>query len=87
MSKAISTPKRTAWYWLLVLPYIGLLFPQIYARTTPTLWGFPFFYWYQFSWVILSSLITGIVYLKTVPRLNSGKTTETTPETSPRTIR
>jgi len=27
--------------------------------------GFPFFYWYQFAWVLLASVIMAIVYLKT----------------------
>jgi hypothetical protein len=58
-------PKRRNWWsLLLVLPYIGLCFPQIYARATPSLWGFPFFYWYQFAWVILASALMGIVYWK-----------------------
>jgi hypothetical protein len=50
------------WALLLLLPYLGLCFPQIYARATPTLWGFPFFYWYQFAWVILAAIIMGFVY-------------------------
>jgi len=37
----------------------------LYARTSPQLFGFPFFYWYQFAWVILSALITGLVYVRT----------------------
>jgi hypothetical protein len=59
--------RRSLWTLLLILPYIGLLFPQMYNRAGPGLWGFPFFYWYQFAWVILSSLITGLVYFKTRP--------------------
>ena len=51
------------WNWLLILPACGLLFPAIYARETPTLFGFPFFYWYQFAWVFLTAAITGLVYL------------------------
>jgi hypothetical protein len=47
---------------LLVLPYLGLCFPALYARNTPALWGFPFFYWYQFAWVVISSLLMGLVY-------------------------
>jgi hypothetical protein len=47
---------------LLVLPYLGLCFPQIYARATPALFGFPFFYWYQIAWVALTSALLGIVY-------------------------
>ena len=49
---------------LLILPYLGLCFPQIYARSTPALWGFPFFYWYQFAWVIGASALLAIVYRK-----------------------
>jgi Protein of unknown function (DUF3311) len=57
--------RRKRWLFLLALPYLGLLFPQLYARSTPTLLGFPFFYWYQFAWVILASAIMGVVYRKT----------------------
>ncbi|MGC2399818.1 MAG: DUF3311 domain-containing protein [Acidobacteriaceae bacterium] len=55
--------KRNAhWNWLLLLPAFGLLFPALYARETPRLFGFPFFYWYQFAWVFLTAGITGLVY-------------------------
>ena len=56
--------RRSAWAILLILPYLGLCFPQHYARSTPSLWGFPYFYWYQFAWVIAASAIMGIVYHK-----------------------
>ncbi len=56
--------RRSRWIWLLSLPYLGLCFPQLYARSTPALWGFPFFYWYQFAWVIGASALLGIVYFK-----------------------
>jgi hypothetical protein len=52
------------WVFLLILPYLALCFPQIYARSAPALWGFPFFYWYQFLWVIVTSALLGIVYRK-----------------------
>ncbi len=52
------------WYALLLPPYIGLLFPGVYARSEPTLGGFPFFYWYQLAWVLLGAGLTGFVYLK-----------------------
>ena len=38
-----STRTRTGWKMLLVLPYLALMFPQVYARATPELFGFPFF--------------------------------------------
>ena len=50
---------------LLALPYLALLFPLVYARNTPALWGIPFFYWYQFLWVLLASAIIGLVFLRT----------------------
>jgi len=52
------------WLLLLALPYLGLCFPAVYARTTPALFGFPFFYWYQFAWVVATSGALGTVYLK-----------------------
>lgn len=62
-----SRPAFDPWYLLLLLPYLGLCFPGFYARATPTLFGFPFFYWYQFSWVALASLLIAVVYKKTKP--------------------
>jgi len=56
---------RKAWHWLLVLPFLGLMWPPLYAKADPVLFGFPFFYWYQFAWVIVSAILTGIVYLAT----------------------
>jgi hypothetical protein len=56
--------RRSKWALLLILPYLGLCFPRLYARALPTLWGFPFFYWYQFGWVIGASVLLAIVYWK-----------------------
>ena len=57
-----SLPARLCIASALLLPYAGLCFPQIYARQTPALFGFPFFYWYQFAWVVLTSILLGAVY-------------------------
>ncbi|MBB5055549.1 hypothetical protein HDF16_000218 [Granulicella aggregans] len=58
-----GTPR--AWKLLLLLPYLGLCFPQLYTRAAPALIGFPFFYWYQFLWVVLTSAILALYYLRT----------------------
>jgi hypothetical protein len=50
---------------LLLLPFIGLLWLPFYNQTSPALFGFPFFYWYQLLWVPLSSLLTFIVWRAT----------------------
>jgi hypothetical protein len=57
--------KTRPWKLLLLLPYLGLCFPQLYARATPALFGFPFFYWYQFLCVILTSAILALYYFRT----------------------
>ncbi|BAF87021.1 MULTISPECIES: DUF3311 domain-containing protein [Azorhizobium] len=48
--------------WLLLLPFIGLLWVPFYNFKEPQLLGFPFFYWYQLLWVPLTSLLTYIVW-------------------------
>ena len=53
---------------LLALPFLGLLGVPFYNQATPTLLGFPFFYWYQFAWVPLTSLLIWIVYRNGVRR-------------------
>lgn len=58
---------RPGWYLLLLVPFVALLWLPFYARRTPELLGFPFFYWYQLLWVVLGAAITGLVYALTTP--------------------
>jgi uncharacterized protein DUF3311 len=55
------------WYALLLVPFVALLWVPFYARETPRLFGFPFFYWYQFAWVVATALIVWLVYVATRP--------------------
>jgi membrane protein implicated in regulation of membrane protease activity len=48
---------------LLAAPFVALLWVSSYAKDEPRLWGFPFFYWYQFLWVLLSAAFTYTAYL------------------------
>ena len=60
-------PGRRASWWtwvLLAIPYAALCFPSMYNRSTPTVAGFPFFYWYQLGWVVLTSALLWVVYLQ-----------------------
>jgi hypothetical protein len=51
------------WRWcLLLVPFIGLLWLPFYNDRLPSLFGFPFFYWYQFAWVPITSLLIYAVY-------------------------
>ena len=47
---------------LLLAPFVGTLWVGSYAKRSPELWGFPFFYWYSLLWVIISSCCTGLAY-------------------------
>jgi hypothetical protein len=57
-----STTKESGMWSLLLLPFIGLLWVPFYNHELPSLFGFPFFYWYQLAWVPITSLLIWIVY-------------------------
>jgi hypothetical protein len=62
-----STAGSRWWNLLLVIPFVALLWVPFYNRLDPTLFGIPFFYWYQFLWVPLTSLIILLVHHMTAP--------------------
>jgi membrane protein implicated in regulation of membrane protease activity len=53
------------WYLLLLVPFVAILWVPSYAAGSPAIAGVPFFYWYQFLWVLISAVLTAIVYLAT----------------------
>ena len=67
MSDSSTSPRRGSKLWnlLLVIPFVALLWVPFYNSIEPTISGFPFFYWYQFLWVFLTS---GLIIL--VHRMN-----------------
>ena len=55
--------KRRSWLLvLLLIPFIALLSPPLYNFRDPTFIGIPFFYWFQLLWIIITAIITAIVY-------------------------
>jgi hypothetical protein len=62
-----AEPPATArrWYWLLLLPFLALLYPPLYSHLTPRIFGIPFFYWYQAVWLVITAAITTVVYRRT----------------------
>ncbi|MFC4858107.1 DUF3311 domain-containing protein [Actinophytocola glycyrrhizae] len=52
------------WNLLLLIPFI-VLFTPIYNRETPALFGMPFFYWFQFTLILVGVLCTITVYRMT----------------------
>jgi hypothetical protein len=53
---------RSAVSWLLVIPLLLVAYPPLYNRTDPTLFGIPFFYWYQLAVIGVSVVCTTVVY-------------------------
>ena len=53
------------WNLLLLVPLVGTLVPGWYNRREPLLWDIPFFYWYQMAFILVSVLITYVVYRAT----------------------
>jgi hypothetical protein len=47
---------------LLAIPIVALLLVGTYAKDEPRVLGFPFFIWYQFLWVFLTSALTYTAY-------------------------
>jgi putative solute:sodium symporter small subunit len=50
-------------YLWIVVPFIALLWVPLFNRVDPTLFGIPFFYWYQAAGTILGALCIVPVYL------------------------
>jgi hypothetical protein len=55
-------PKRPWLRILFLLPFIAMLWVSSYNRLSPELFGFPFYYWYQLAWVVISAVIAGVIY-------------------------
>ena len=61
-SRRLPTAQLVIVIVLLAAPVVALLWVSSYAKKGPTLWGFPFFFWYQFLWVFLAAICTSIAY-------------------------
>jgi hypothetical protein len=53
------------WNWLLIIPLLATLYPPVYNRIKPALFDIPFFYWYQLMAILLSVVVTLLVFRKT----------------------
>jgi Protein of unknown function (DUF3311) len=64
-NEAKSSRGWSWWYLLFVLQFAVILWPPFYNRIDPTCAGMPFFYWFQLLWVLVSAVLTAIVYFAT----------------------
>lgn len=61
-NNSLPPVRRAVWYILLLVPFIGALWVPFYNRIDPMLCGIPFFYWFQFVWIIVTAIITAAAY-------------------------
>ena len=62
------TSRRSTGLWVVIVlvlipPVVIPLWVPLYDKTDPTLWGFPFFYWFQFLLILCSAILTITAYL------------------------
>lgn len=65
MKGAQKKDKASWWYLLFVVQFAVILWPPLYNKMEPTLFGLPFFYWFQLLWVLVSAVLTAVVYFAT----------------------
>jgi Ca2+/H+ antiporter len=64
---AHPTTRRSSGLWVLIVillvpPVVVPLWVPLYNKTDPTLWGFPFFFWFQFLLILCSAVFTIVAY-------------------------
>ena len=58
-------------YWLLIFVCLVTFAVPFYNRIEPTLFGFPFFYWFQLGWIFVCMIVTAFAYYVTEPHEKS----------------
>ena len=61
--RALPTGTKVIVGILLAIPLLALALVPTYSKEKPTLLGFPFFYWYQLLWVLLTPVFTWAAYV------------------------
>ena len=68
MSQDSPAKRPSPGLWTLIvvilLPAVVLpLWVPLYDKTDPTLFGFPFFFWFQFALILMSAVLTSIAFV------------------------
>ncbi|MBT2214123.1 MULTISPECIES: DUF3311 domain-containing protein [Actinomadura] len=61
----VTAARKAAAGVLLAAPFLVYLAVPSYAKESPRLAGFPFFYWWQLLWVLLTAVCIGGAHLLT----------------------
>lgn len=60
-----GSPSRGTWLLIVLLLSPGIVLPllvPLYDSAEPTLWGFPFYYWFQLALIPATVVVTVIAY-------------------------
>ncbi len=63
-----TSSDRTPVNWLLLVPLLLVIWPPLFNRVDPTLFGIPFFYWFQLAVIPIGVTCTALVYRATARR-------------------
>lgn len=66
MAAGQSKLKRTVWLVILFIPFFVAIWVPLFNRVEPALFGIPFFYWFQFVWIVVAAIVTGLAYLSKI---------------------
>jgi Protein of unknown function (DUF3311) len=58
-------PAWSWWYVLFLVPFAAVLWPPFFNSGPPYWHGIPYFYWYQMLWVLISAVLTALIYVVT----------------------
>jgi Protein of unknown function (DUF3311) len=56
--------------WLLLVPMLLVIWPPLFNKVDPKLFGIPFFYWFQLAVIPIGVACTVLVYQATARRGN-----------------
>jgi Protein of unknown function (DUF3311) len=65
MAEPSQRTDRSPWNWLLFIPIVVPLLTVLFNAQSPTLFGFPRFYWLQLAFILLGVGTTTLVYQMT----------------------
>jgi hypothetical protein len=60
--RKMSPTKRRVWYVILFIPFFVAIWVPLFNRVEPALYGIPFFYWFQFIWIVVAAIVTALAY-------------------------
>lgn len=70
--RPILSPLRAVAAVCIVAPFVAMLWIPSYNKMNPKLLGFPFFYWYQLLWVVITAVLM-VIAVEVVKRDNAAR--------------